>query len=148
VIGSPFPAELQVKSLTIDPTGRFLYAPAPFGKISAYSVDFLSGNLFTVPGSPFITASGNEAFSVAVDPTGRFAYVTGGVYGFDGRAAIFGFRIEANGALTPVPGSPVVLPPRASVGVITTTVRRPLITLKINGQHPTPPRSRLPAPRS
>jgi hypothetical protein len=127
-----------VHSLTIDPTGRFLYVPA-FGKVAAYSVDFLSGNLFTVPGSPFTTASANATYSVAVDPTGRFAYVTGGIYGFDGRAAIFSFRIEANGALTPVPGSPVVLPPRASVGVIATAVRRPFISLKVNGQHPTPP---------
>jgi YVTN family beta-propeller protein len=124
VIGSPFPTEPNLRSLTVDPTGQFLYVPGAFGKIWAYTVDFLSGNLFTVPGSPFVTDSNNPNFSIAVDPTARFVYVTGGVFGFDGRAAIFGFRIEADGALTPVPGSPVVLPSGASAGVITTTARR------------------------
>jgi hypothetical protein len=52
-----------------------------------------------VPGSPFKT--GLQPVSVAVDPTGQFAYVAKRV-----ENNVSAYRIEDNGALTPVPGSP------------------------------------------
>ena len=55
--GSPFPAEINPQSVTVDLSGRFVYVANGYhnsnGTISAYSVDQNTGSLTPVSGSPF-----------------------------------------------------------------------------------------------
>src|SRR5258708_334349 len=61
-------------------------------------------SLAPVPGSPF--RARYLPLAVAVDPTGKFAYVANaGEFGTF-RGSVSAYSIGANGALTPVPGSP------------------------------------------
>ncbi|HTY24784.1 MAG TPA: beta-propeller fold lactonase family protein [Desulfomonilaceae bacterium] len=72
--GSPFPAGAGGAGLTVDPSGRFLYATNYNDfTLSAYSIDPDSGILTALPGSPYPT--GREPVTVTVDPAGRFLYV-------------------------------------------------------------------------
>jgi len=97
-LGSPFAAGFNPVSVTVDPTGRFVYvANGGDNTVSAYSIG-ASGALTPVPRSPFV--AGLFPFSVAVEPTGKFAYV-GNIGG-----NLWAYSIGASGALTPVPGSP------------------------------------------
>jgi 6-phosphogluconolactonase (cycloisomerase 2 family) len=89
--GSPFPAGSGTTGLTVDPSGRFLYA-ANFNDftLSAYSIDRTLGALTPVPGSPF--AVNSEPQAVRIDPTGQFLFV-----------GMLSFKIDpASGALTPI----------------------------------------------
>jgi 6-phosphogluconolactonase (cycloisomerase 2 family) len=103
VPGSPFPAGIRPSSIAVDLFGRFAYvANFESNDVSAYRIGF-NGALMPVGGSPFPT--GSDLFSgptsVAVDPFGRFVYVTN-----VGSSNVSAFRINKNGALTPVAGSP------------------------------------------
>jgi YVTN family beta-propeller protein len=74
VAGSPFAAGLDPQSVTVEPSGRFVYvANRQSADISAYAIDAATGALLEIAGSPF--AGGIQ---LAVDPTGRFAYVATG----------------------------------------------------------------------
>jgi len=66
----PFPSEA-----VFSPSGRSLFVGSLSGGVFAYSVEPATGQVSTVPGSPFATPAGAD--SVAVDPTGRFLYVAG-----------------------------------------------------------------------
>ena len=74
--------------------------------ISAFRINAVSGALSAVPGSPF-SSGGRSAFgtSLASTPDGRYLIAVN-----SGSANIVVFRIAANGALTPTPGSPGSLP--------------------------------------
>ena len=76
--------------------------------VLAYAVDFASGALTPVPGSPF--AAGDTTTAVAVDPRYRFLFATNeGATGGPGSNTVSAYTIDAGtGALTPVPGSPFV----------------------------------------
>ena len=52
VPGSPFALATVGNSLTVDPTGKFLYISTAGGPILAYSIG-VNGTLTAVPGSPF-----------------------------------------------------------------------------------------------
>ncbi len=101
---SPFPAQANGFSELVTPNGKFLYVLAPgdggangSGLVLGYAIDS-TGNLTTVPGSPF-AVSGQDFFG-DLDETGNFLYVSAG-------AGIAGFRIDQNsGTLSAVPGSP------------------------------------------
>ena len=104
-LGSPFAAGTNPISVAVDPTGKFAYvANNGSNNVSAYNIG-ANGALTPVPGSPF--TAGTNPFSVAVDPTGKFAYVANQ---FGHLSSLIGnisaYSIGANGALTPVPGSP------------------------------------------
>jgi DNA-binding beta-propeller fold protein YncE len=76
--------------------------------VFAYAINASSGALTQVKGSPFAASYGSD--SVAVDPTGKFAYVAnaGPRSGHD-PGNVSGYAINArSGALTQVPGSPLV----------------------------------------
>jgi DNA-binding beta-propeller fold protein YncE len=93
-------------SVTVDPSGRFVYvANANFNSstISGYTITASSGALTPVPGSPFVT--GPAPTSVTVDPSGRFAYVAN--FTADNTSGtISGYTINvSSGALTPIPGA-------------------------------------------
>jgi len=69
--------------------------------ISGYAIDWNSGELATVPGSPFATGGLNPA-SIAHDPGSHFLFVAS-----SDSNTISAFAInQSTGALTPVPGSP------------------------------------------
>ena len=109
VSGSPFPTAPPVppslvpgvNSVTVDPTGKFVYAALNGGNdISAYAVDSSTGALTNVGGSPF--PAGSVPMAVRVDPSGRYAYVTN----LDSNN-ISAYTINGStGALTPIAGSP------------------------------------------
>jgi len=79
VSGSPFPTavaarEFGMQSVTVDPTGKFVYAASQTGSdVSAYVIDSSTGALTTVVGSPF--PSGSAPQTVRVDPSGKYVYV-------------------------------------------------------------------------
>ena len=95
--------------MAIDPTGRFLYCPVYVspteGDVWGYAINFSTGALSLIAGSPF--PAGSESFSVSADPSGRFLYVgniNDNPLPYD---TISGYAIDpATGALTPLPGSP------------------------------------------
>ena len=106
VPGSPFASGLLPFSVTVHPTGRFVYVanlgignPDVFD-VSAYAVNATTGALTPVPGSPF--ATGIQPASVTIHPNGQFAYVAN-----QGSNDVSAYTVNATtGALTPVPGSP------------------------------------------
>jgi 6-phosphogluconolactonase len=103
VPGSPFRAGFITSSVAVDPTGKFAYA-AIFRTNSGLSYSIGADGALT-PVSPF--ATGVFPVSVAVDSTAHFVYVAN--EGFPpGRinGNVSAYSIGANGALTPVPGSP------------------------------------------
>jgi 6-phosphogluconolactonase (cycloisomerase 2 family) len=78
--GSPFTAggaDTSPNSVTVDPTGQFLFVASEStqtaaGNIAAFTINPSTGAL-TAVGSPFATGV-NTPGSVAVDPSGRFVY--------------------------------------------------------------------------
>jgi 6-phosphogluconolactonase len=109
VSGSPFPTAPNidphlypgVDSVTVDPTGKFVYAAIAGGQdVSAFVIDSSTGALTTIPGSPF--PASNFPTTVRVDPSGRYAYVANAAYN-----SISAYSINSStGALTPIAGSP------------------------------------------
>jgi 6-phosphogluconolactonase (cycloisomerase 2 family) len=109
VPGSPFPTpppipgnnNSGVNSVTVDPTGKFLYAALNGSNaIAAYSINSSTGALTTVVGSPF--AAGSVPMTVRVDPSGRYAYAVN-----QHSDDISAYLVNSNsGALTPIAGSP------------------------------------------
>ncbi len=96
----------QTYRLTIDPSGKFLYAFNLNGRtVSAFTIDPISGALSAISGSPFPTNSLVEG-DLAVDPAGKFLYLT---IGSGPPSEFFIFDIDPlTGALTSNPQSPVV----------------------------------------
>jgi 6-phosphogluconolactonase (cycloisomerase 2 family) len=115
ISGSPYStgANSDPEMLEVDPTGQFLYmtnlstTAGNNGNILAFSINFSTGALTALSGSPF-TGGVDNPFSVAVDPSGRFAYVTNRVAdnaATDGN--ISAYDIDAStGALSEITGSP------------------------------------------
>ena len=85
---------------------QFVYvANRGSNNVSAYSIA-ANGALTPVPGSPF-ASSGNFPTSVTVNPAGTFAYVSNeGNIIISPKNNVSAYSIGANGALTPVAGSP------------------------------------------
>jgi 6-phosphogluconolactonase len=106
VSGSPFAAGTTPTSVTVDPSGRFVYvANGGSNNISAFTINARTGALVAVSGSPFPDGGMDTTpVSVTVDPTGQFVYV---VNNAAGSGSISTFTIEpGTGALTAVAGSP------------------------------------------
>ena len=119
VPGSPFLTSDENYALAIDPAGKFLYTTGAQsganypGEISVYSIDQSTGALAEIAGSPYTIVPYNCAgcFTVenfhdlAIDHTGNYligpGYLNGVVYSYS--------LDRSTGAITPVPGSPVVV---------------------------------------
>jgi 6-phosphogluconolactonase (cycloisomerase 2 family) len=109
VSGSPFPTAPALisgqvpgaNSVTVDPTGKFLYAAINQGNdLSGYLINPSTGALTPISGSPF--GAGTTPMTVRVDPSGRYAYVTNA-----NSNDISAYAINSStGALTPIAGSP------------------------------------------
>ncbi len=99
--GSPFPILLGGE-LFAHPTMPFLYSVSDFGfRVYAYRLDQTTGAPLPLPGSPF-SISGEFPAADAVDPTGQFLYVLNDAPGPNLEI----FRIQSDGTLSKVPGSP------------------------------------------
>lgn len=98
---SPFKAgATSPYSISIHPSGRFVYVAARWGGVVAFSMDQESGVLTLVPGSPF--AAEKRTRSLQVHPSGRFVYATNAHSN-----SISAYRVnEKTGVLTQLPGSP------------------------------------------
>ena len=93
--------------IAIQPGGDLLFVSnGGSNDISVFRIDAGSGRLTAVPGSPF-SSGGRASFgtSLGATPDGRYLIAVN-----SGSANIVVFRIGANGALTPTPASPYVLP--------------------------------------
>jgi 6-phosphogluconolactonase (cycloisomerase 2 family) len=84
--GSPFAIgdvyTYGADAMVIGPSGQFLYIPYsyPVGGnptivVAAYSIDFTTGALTTVPGGPVPVDNAGEP-AATIDPTGKFLYLT------------------------------------------------------------------------
>jgi len=103
MIGSPFTSTVGgagPTSITVDPTGRLVYAVTPGSSLSVwcFQITYPNGQLVLVPNSPFSVAAGG-LFAV-FDPSGRFFYIGSAIgieaYTYD----------PSTGVLTPILGSP------------------------------------------
>ena len=109
VSGSPFPTAPALisgkvpgaNSVTVDPTGKFLYGAINQGNdISGYLINSSTGALTPILGSPF--SAGSVPMTVRVDPSGRYAYATNAYWN-----DISAYSINSStGELTPIAGSP------------------------------------------
>ena len=98
---SPFSVGAQSPySVSMHPSGHFVYVAARWGGVVAFTMDDQSGVLTLVPGSPF--AAQKRTRSLMVHPSGRFVYATNAHSN-----SISAYRVnERTGALSPVSGSP------------------------------------------
>jgi 6-phosphogluconolactonase len=101
-IGAPSSTGLNVTSATVDPSGKFVYLPAPNTKnLFAYAINPTTGTLTAVPGSPFPVpntspANSGRPYTVSVDPGSKFLYLADPNFSLIGLYSIN----SANGALT------------------------------------------------
>jgi 6-phosphogluconolactonase (cycloisomerase 2 family) len=108
ISGSPFATSGDVMSVSIAPSGAFLYAVNSAAQtIDAFAVNAGTGALSPL-GPAFQATTGISPYSLAIHPTGKFAFAPG--YFFDGLMNVGGvseFSINAaTGALTPISGTP------------------------------------------
>jgi len=107
IAGSPYAGALKASYVTVEPTGRFLYAldhengslgvAAP--GIDVYSIG-AGGALSVITGSPFPTDAG--AISMTIHPSGKFAY-TANVNSM----SVSAYTLDTmTGVVGPVTGSP------------------------------------------
>jgi 6-phosphogluconolactonase (cycloisomerase 2 family) len=107
--GSPFAAQLGTDSVAIDPVKNRLYAAnGSSDTISVFNIDAVTGTPSEIAGSPFTIGSvvGDYARTIAVSPKGTTVYVADATSWGPESTTVFGFMIDATGALTPAPGSP------------------------------------------
>jgi 6-phosphogluconolactonase len=99
-IGAEPPTPAGPISISVDPTGHFVYVGAA-DSVSAYAIDATTGLLTALPGSPF-AAAGGYANGLAIDPSGKFLYTANTTTN-----NVSAWAINATtGSLTPMPGSP------------------------------------------
>lgn len=105
MLGSPFTSTVASQNgptaITVDPTGRFVYAvtSGSSSSIWCFTITPTNGQLVAVTGSPFSLSAGG--LFALIDPTGDFFYI-GSQSG-----TIAGYTYNPNtGALTAVPDSP------------------------------------------
>lgn len=111
VPGSPFAIAGIGHRVVVHPSGHFVYVTSTasgqkVADINAFTVQS-NGSLKLVPGSPFAVPGSSLEPALAMDPRGQYLYASAS----SGAGAVAAFRIDQiNGALTPVPGSPFIVP--------------------------------------
>lgn len=108
--GDAVATAFQPRTLTVDPSGRFLYVTIPSSSsgpstsVYGYAIEALTGTLTPLPGSPF--NAGESPIGGAADASGRFLYVANLANSTSGNS-VSGFAIDADtGVLTSLPRSP------------------------------------------
>jgi 6-phosphogluconolactonase len=108
VATSPFQTGSDPSSVTVDPSGKFVYvANTSDATISAFTLNTTSGVLGTVAGSPFPSGGHgtiNGPLGIVVDAAGKYIYVCNA----SNDISVFTFSTQT-GALTALPGSPFAL---------------------------------------
>jgi 6-phosphogluconolactonase (cycloisomerase 2 family) len=104
MLGSPFTSTLGIgpTAITVDPSGRFVYAvtPGSSSSIWCFTITPTNGQLVAATNSPFSLAAG-ELFAL-IDPSGNFFYI-----GSQAGNGIEGYTYNpSTGALTVIAGSP------------------------------------------
>ena len=104
ILGSPFTATngSGPSAVTVDPSGRFVYATTPGSSFSiwCFSITSTNGQLVAVPNSPFSLTSGG--LFALFDPSGNYFYI-----GSSGSNGIAGYTYNpSTGAPTVISGSP------------------------------------------
>jgi sugar lactone lactonase YvrE len=102
VTGSPFPSDAgpaQPGGLAFSPDGTLLAVGNTDHKVSVYRVNGTTGGLSSVGGSPFAGGGDTVAFSP-----------TGGLIAGASANGIAMSKVNPDGSLTPVPGSPFTTP--------------------------------------
>ena len=114
VPGSPFMVGQTPTGVAVAPAGNYVYVSTlnsvstPTSFVYAFAVQS-DGSLIAVPGSPFPTV--NWAQTLAVDPQGKFLYVSSSPETSTASTSqVDALAISADGALTPVPGTPYTEP--------------------------------------
>ena len=105
--GSPFAAGPAIRSVAIDPSGKFLYVAGDIShnNLWAYAINVTTGALTLVPGSPYDTAPtpyapGWNVAAVVTDPFSKFLYVASEA------GSVLTYKIDSTtGALTAVSSS-------------------------------------------
>jgi 6-phosphogluconolactonase (cycloisomerase 2 family) len=111
VPGSPFAIAGVGHRVAVHRLGHFVYVSSvPSGQstadINAFAVQS-NGSLSPVPGSPFPVPGTTFLPALAMDPQGQYLYAST----LSGAGAVAAFKIDGiSGALTPVPGSPFIVP--------------------------------------
>jgi 6-phosphogluconolactonase (cycloisomerase 2 family) len=96
--------------MAVHPSGSFVYLPAGFSNVLAFSVDPATGSLTPLAGSPFtLSAPDPNPVVAAIDPSGKFLFIGSGIPSAAGNGNVSVFAIAANGSLTEVAGSPFAL---------------------------------------
>jgi len=102
------PAGKDLVQIIVDPSGTFLYAPNGSNDIEAFAINPVSGQLSSIPGSPFsvgkVAVGTNTLARIAIDPSGKFLFVGQHVSasGTGQKVLITVYQIDANsGVLTP-----------------------------------------------
>jgi 6-phosphogluconolactonase (cycloisomerase 2 family) len=102
ISGSPFTAGVNPIAVAVDPSGRFAYlANNGGGNVAAYSINASSGALTQI-GTP--VNSGSKPDFISVDPSDKFVYVSNLFSNMT--FAVFAFKIQSNGSLVGIAGSP------------------------------------------
>jgi 6-phosphogluconolactonase len=106
VPGDPFPVNHSVTAVAVHPSGKLIFATrdeeASGDGVAVFQLQS-NGSLAQAPGSPYDTQWGPQA--LIVDPSGKYLYVA------DQSSYIDAFSIdESSGALTPLAGSPFLIP--------------------------------------
>ena len=124
--GSPYSVAGGPLSIVVDPQGRFAYTIAG-SAIYGYSIDPASGVLTQLQGSPFASTDNR----IVMHPSGRFLY---NLYPWNPSTShIAGYVIEADGTLTPMPGSPFADANMPESGAFDPTGRYLYVTEEIGG---------------
>jgi hypothetical protein len=124
-IASPqLPTGAVAGTLGFGPRGKYFYEFFQINKELPQLAVFLvgkDGTLTPVPGSPFSDSQGrfNCVSPFVVDPNGKFAFALGTLA--SGPSAVYAFKFEGDGKLTPVAGSPFSLMQSAEVMLINPT---------------------------
>jgi 6-phosphogluconolactonase len=114
VSGSPYSASfmstvgngLVTSSVITNPAGTLLFFASSLGEIFVYQINS-DGTLTAVTGSPF--AAGISPTNMTTDGLGKYLYATDGNSNHLG-SEVAAFAIGSTGTLTPVAGSPFILP--------------------------------------
>jgi 6-phosphogluconolactonase (cycloisomerase 2 family) len=114
--GWSFPNDINVIAMALAPDRNYLYAFYQSVSPSGGSTEMLAvfkvgdqGNLVPVPGSPFRNdAAFSQITRLIISPNGKYAYAPIAP-GFPQLAKVGIFNVEANGQLTPLSSSPVVI---------------------------------------
>jgi 6-phosphogluconolactonase len=141
VPGSPvsISTNISIRSMSIDPTGKFLYASyGDHNEVAAFSIDATSGTLTAVPGSPFTVGASATTLvtTITVDASGKFLIV-GLEPGAVGNCLDVLSIDSGTGALTRVPGSPFA-PAAVYCPLVAADPSEPLVYAGTGGTQPGP----------